>query len=372
MEQTLDRLGIPLDWSIQDGASALLGGFAKASIYQGVQQLEAGALDDAITSFSAVIDGLALDGAASLPKALAVAHHLRAQAREKKGVAEGAAADRRRAAQIWPEIATELQPRGRSRLAQRLTIVTALAVLVIVVFIMNRNRLLGATVDHNLLAATRLLLLTGASPNTPSNGLTPLSRAAIRRHADMARLLLRSGANPEGRTASGDTALMLASRPGGEDTVRALIEGRADLNARNPRGQTALMEAEFNDCQTISRMLTEAGAIATPEDIERAARARAKHRLQMNTMLFKAVRQNKPAAVLFSIRRGADANARDSLGATPLIAAIERDADACVRALLDAGADPSAKDQLGRTPLSVARERRHAEIAAILQAAGAK
>ena len=52
---------------------------------------------------------------------------------------------------------------------------------------------------------------------------------------------------------------------------------------------------------------------------------------------------------------GADLEARDALGRTPLhVAAAFSETPSVIAALLDAGADPGARDALGRTPLHVA------------------
>lgn len=61
-----------------------------------------------------------------------------------------------------------------------------------------------------------------------------------------------------------------------------------------------------------------------------------------------------PALVLTHLRRGADVNARDSAGTTPLMLAMARGrADIC-QLLLDEGADPRLVDQAGRSALSYA------------------
>ncbi|MFG1430457.1 sigma-70 family RNA polymerase sigma factor [Xanthobacter sp. V2C-8] len=62
-----------------------------------------------------------------------------------------------------------------------------------------------------------------------------------------------------------------------------------------------------------------------------------------------------PALVLTHLRRGADVNARDADGATPLMIAMARGrADIC-QLLLDEGADPRLIDQAGRSALSYAQ-----------------
>ena len=69
---------------------------------------------------------------------------------------------------------------------------------------------------------------------------------------------------------------------------------------------------------------------------------------------------------------GADANARDRYGDTPLHRALGKGHVEVVRALLDAGADVNARDDFGDTPLRLAAGKGHVEVARALQDAGAR
>ena len=68
-------------------------------------------------------------------------------------------------------------------------------------------------------------------------------------------------------------------------------------------------------------------------------------------------------------KQSADVNARDSSGSTPLHAAAALGHKQVVSALLVAGADPTMKDSLGRTPLDLATLGQHSKCIAELQAA---
>jgi hypothetical protein len=58
MASALQALGIPLDFTASDPATALTGGMAKAGLWQGIRRLEAGDAAGARTAFATVLSGL--------------------------------------------------------------------------------------------------------------------------------------------------------------------------------------------------------------------------------------------------------------------------------------------------------------------------
>jgi hypothetical protein len=74
-----------------------------------------------------------------------------------------------------------------------------------------------------------------------------------------------------------------------------------------------------------------------------------------------AVRAGQAARIEALIRRGANPNARDAEGMTPLHYAAYRGDAAVGAALLRGGAEPNAKDSLGMTPLHAAAFEGHAD-----------
>lgn len=104
---------------------------------------------------------------------------------------------------------------------------------------------------------------------TMGEGSTPLMRAARAGDAEVIRLLLRSGADPNAKTKEGNTALLFAAGVGYRDknttgteagaleSVKVLIEAGQSLAQTNNRGETALHGAASRGADTIAKYLAE-------------------------------------------------------------------------------------------------------------------
>ncbi|ALN58676.1 ankyrin repeat-containing exported protein [Lysobacter enzymogenes] len=186
--------------------------------------------------------------------------------------------------------------------------------------------------------------------------------------ADLAatRRALAAGSDPNGRDGYEDTALAaavaaevyafrersprqlreLAAQDAARaraqlDIVRALLDAGADPDGRSRYGDTALIRV--------------AGA-ALPIDEESFAAAAAAQRRALVALL---------------LERGARIDQGNDRGATALMAAAGNDrlAAALVATLLGRGADPRRVDCVGRTALSIARERGRDDAAELLKGA---
>lgn len=87
--------------------------------------------------------------------------------------------------------------------------------------------------------------------------------------------------------------------------------------------------------------------------------------------LIEAVKKGHPAIVSAFLAKGADVNARDPNGGTPLMWAVARRVPENLRLLIAAGADVNAHDRNGMTALKLARAKKLSEIAEMLVEAGA-
>jgi ankyrin repeat protein len=101
-----------------------------------------------------------------------------------------------------------------------------------------------------------------------SDGFTPLGLAAFFGHADAARLLLASGADPNlaSRNAQRVAPLHSAVAGGSVEIVRALLAHGADVHARQDLGFTALHGAAAEGSEEMVRLLLAHGS-------DRAARS---------------------------------------------------------------------------------------------------
>jgi ankyrin repeat protein len=117
---------------------------------------------------------------------------------------------------------------------------------------------LSVAAEAGSAALVEVLLAHGAKVlDADKKGWPPLMYAAT---ADVAAALLRSGADVDGRTTGGSTALFIAVEGRSSDIVNLLLSKGADPNAVNVKGWTPLMAAAFMGRAANVRALIEAGA----------------------------------------------------------------------------------------------------------------
>lgn len=89
--------------------------------------------------------------------------------------------------------------------------------------------------------------------------------------------------------------------------------------------------------------------------------------------LFQATREGNTDMVKSLVTsQGADVNARDERGSTPLIEAARYGHEDICRVLIAAGADVKAKDNDGKTALMLAIQGDHEDVVRVLNQAGAR
>jgi uncharacterized protein len=231
----------------------------------------------------------------------------------------------------------------------------------------------------------RLLLDAGAPVDAQSKeGRTALMIAARQEgSAPVVRLLLSRGADATKKDALGGTALMMAAQAGDLEVLRMMADRGVEIDAqaeipfamprfgREPEGFKKLPP----EAKGVTALMLAAGAGSADCVrflLERGADPRLKA-LGIITAMHPLAWRNEPEIARMLLAKGADVNAREMRGATPLIIAAASD-DAgpeMIRVLLDAGADVHAKDAQGRTALDFARMRGATPVTRMLEAASA-
>jgi ankyrin repeat protein len=204
------------------------------------------------------------------------------------------------------------------------------------------------------LELSQRLVQAGANAKAANRyGVTPLSLAAVNGNPALVTLLLKNGADANQVVSRGQTVLMTAARTGNLDTVNALLERGADVNAREAQlGETALMWAASENHAAIVKALLAKGA-----DVD--ARSNTvkfpKDRFGLEgvltilprgnwTPLMYAARDGAPDATRALLDAGAQINAQDPDGTTPLVRAIWNSHYDTAKVLLERGADPNLVD----------------------------
>jgi ankyrin repeat protein len=237
--------------------------------------------------------------------------------------------------------------------------------------------------------------------NTPLNiaavGNSPTSLAKV-------AFLLKSGANVETVNYWGLTPLLSATSIGGYEAVRLLVRHGANLEARSRSQRTALLEAVYRDFDYVAKILIDLGADIEVQDIsgvsplgyaairgdpdltalllQRHASTESKDnegRTPLGSVASWNPDMEKPTqhshtltsqhgyarrppgrgfledVIELLLKHGANIEARDNYGRTPLANAARNKWLNLVQFLLDHGADPDARDVDGEKPIDLAR-----------------
>ena len=224
----------------------------------------------------------------------------------------------------------------------------------------------------------KILLEHGADSNAESNeGVTPLqilSDSYFREKFNVLNLaqLLKHGAEVNRRDKANNTPLHLTIRGNRFILARMLLEHGADANVENYEGETPLHMLSQSSSKDEGIILNLALLLITNHGVEVNKQDKVN-----NTPLHLAIRRNRSRLVGILLEHGADANAENNEGMTPLQILSESDANDernllnIAQLLLMHGAEVNRWDKANNTPLHLAIRRSRSRLAGILFEHGA-
>ena len=207
----------------------------------------------------------------------------------------------------------------------------------------------------NSAAAVTALLEAGADPDARTvYGWTPLwTWVGLGENPVIMAALLEAGADLNARDDDGDALLHLAAERDRPATLAALLEAGADLNARDNSGRTPLHAAAGTTA--VGRPVAAAAAMAVL--LEAGADPNARDDADNTALQLAPAGSLSLMTALLQAQAGQivdDPNARDGFGYTALHAAARANIPILITTLVEAGADVDALDNDGHTPLLLA------------------
>jgi cytohesin len=245
-----------------------------------------------------------------------------------------------------------------------------------------------------------LLIAKGADVNAKIEGDgTPLHYAARKGRKEIAELLIAKGTDVNAKNEEEYTPLHYSAAFGQKEVAELLISEGADVNAKTKRGETPLDWAKKYP-ETADLLRKHGGKTGELKRFTATSQPEPTTAKAPDISIFDAAEDGNIEAVKQHLAAGTDVNAKDDDGFTPLnyavpagkeetadllrkhggisgaedsihVAAIMGNIEA-VKQHLAAGADVNAKDKYGRTPLTYATNGGNTETEVLLRKHGGK
>lgn len=234
---------------------------------------------------------------------------------------------------------------------------------------LDATALIWSSMDHK---KVQLLINAGTDVNVKSKiGRTPLIVAATRSgSAETLRLLLSKGADGKAVDALGTTALVEAAHANDLEAMRLLVAAKPDIDAGDLIGNTALIHAAGHGNLAAVKLLLANGANVNVSLKREIPMKNGLIAVSYLTALMSSVPRHSPEVTAALLEAGADINAKEVRGMTPLMYAVASDtaSPTVVRLLLDRKPDREIKSKAGETALDWARKFGNPEILKMLGA----
>ena len=246
---------------------------------------------------------------------------------------------------------------------------------------------------HNRADIARFLLKNGADVNAAAHrSKTPLHYAATNDFTPVVEVLLMHDASLELRDNYGRTALLLCARErGGPGTAKLLIEAGADINAKDRFESIPLELAAWRGKSAFVNLLIEYGAevpvtgrqanlmlmMACQHGLTNLFNKQVERGIEVTipnaaggTLLHDAAKGGSVQIVNTLTAKGLSVDLQDKYGWAPIHYAAMFDRPGVIRKLIELGADPGVRTTMGQSAYNIAGEYGLASIQDLLRSQG--
>jgi len=235
------------------------------------------------------------------------------------------------------------------------------------------------------IAKVRMLLDHGADVKAVSKqGRTALQLAALSDHsAEIAKLLLAKGADPKAVDGMGMTTLNAATLGNDTATIRMMVDAGVDVNAAGNLmaadaivGETPLQNAVYNgNVEAVKLLLSKHANVNASSSHDKLFQVKnGPIMLGGWSALHMGAAYGPREIVKMLLDAGADVNAKDVRGMTPLMLAVatDRQDPEIIRMILAKGPDVNVASKMGETALDWAQKVGGKDGVAMVEKAGGK